>query len=218
MSLIGQLPLAAVNISCRDLAGSTKFYRDVLGLKPIEEVDESSNNGTGRKKSATASSKRTPPSSESNSVHFDLGNIRLTLSKMEPVTASTKSDGGKLAQSTTGAVAAPITGHLVFIVENAIDVVYADLAKRGVKFKSKRIYEDTSGKAAWFSDPDGNVIYLWQPPHRDSKNYKEVESIVRHYELVSRALADLREGEDEVEVGGAELVIARRRQQQQVGE
>ncbi len=47
----------------------------------------------------------------------------------------------------------------------------------------------------WFSDPDGNLIYVWQPPHRESKNFKNVEPIVKHYELVSRALADLREDE-----------------------
>ena len=69
--------------------------------------------------------------------------------------------------------------------------------KEGLKFKSRKIYEDSSGKAVWFSDPDGNVIYVWQPPHRGSKNFKDVEAIVRHYELVSRALADLREGEEE---------------------
>ncbi len=51
------------------------------------------------------------------------------------------------------------------------------------------------GKAAWFNDPDGRVIYLWQPPSRDSKNFKGVETLVRHYESVSRALADLREEE-----------------------
>lgn len=43
-----------------------------------------------------------------------------------------------------------------------------------------------------FADPDGNQLVLWQPPKRDSKNFKSVEPVVRHYELVSRALADLR--------------------------
>ncbi len=171
MSLIGQLPLAAIEIPCKDIEGSRRFYKDVMGFREIE--DEPS----------TPSSQK---EDDSKAIHFDLGNIRLTLSQI----VSTKtSDEGRSVSSLTGGK------HFVFVVENAIDAVYADLSKRGVKFKSRKVYEDSSGKAVWFSDPDGNLIYLWQPPHRDSKNFKNVESIVRHYELVSRALADLREDE-----------------------
>ena len=58
-----------------------------------------------------------------------LGNIRLTLSQMA---VSKVGDGGKST--------APVSSrHFVFVVENAIDAVYADLTKRGVKFKSRRI-------------------------------------------------------------------------------
>jgi hypothetical protein len=53
------------------------------------------------------------------------------------------------------------------------------------------------GKTLWFTDPDGHVIYLWQPPRRESKNYDEVRSLVEHYESISRAVADLREMDDE---------------------
>jgi catechol 2,3-dioxygenase-like lactoylglutathione lyase family enzyme len=169
MSLIGQLPLAAIEIPCKDIEGSRRFYKEVMGFREIEEDF--------------------PPSSrkedDSKDFHFDLGNIRLTLSQIVTAKAS---DEGKVGSLPGGR-------HFVFVVENAIDAVYADLSKRGVKFKSRKVYEDSSGKAVWFSDPDGNLIYLWQPPHRDSKNFKNVESIVRHYELVSRALADLREDE-----------------------
>ncbi len=171
MSLIGQLPLAAVELSCKDIDGSKRFYKDIVGLKPIEEEY----GGSGRHKEESP-----------KNVHFDLGNIRLTLSQMA---VSKVGDGGKST--------APVSSrHFVFVVENAIDAVYADLTKRGVKFKSRKIYEDSSGKAIWFSDPDGNLIYVWQPPHRESKNFKDVEAIVKHYELVSRALADLRESEE----------------------
>jgi catechol 2,3-dioxygenase-like lactoylglutathione lyase family enzyme len=168
MSLIGQLPLAAVELSCKDIEVSKRFYKDIVGLKPIEDEF----NGTKE---------------ESRNVHFDLGNIRLTLTQLTP------------AKSVDGVKNPTVVSnrHFVFLVENAIDAVYADLTKRGVKFKSRKIYEDSSGKAIWFSDPDGTVIYVWQPPHRGSKNYKDFEAIVRHYELVSRALADLRESEDE---------------------
>ena len=170
MSLIGQLPLAAIEISCKDIDGSKRFYRDVMGFREIEDDLVI----PGGKKD-----------DEAKEIHFDLGNIRLTLSQL----ASTK-----LAEEGKG-VALVQTRNFVFVVENAIDAVYADLTKRGVKFKSRKVYEDSSGKAVWFSDPDGNLIYVWQPPHRESKNFKNVEPIVKHYELVSRALADLREDE-----------------------
>lgn len=173
MSLIGQLPLAAVELPCKDIEDSKNFYKNVVGLRPIDEYEgESGRDGD-----------------EPRNVHFDLGNIRLTLSSLSSTKAGEKVAHG--SSSTNG------SRHFVFVVENAIDAVFADLSKRGVKFKSRKIYEDSSGKAVWFSDPDGNVIYVWQPPHRGTKNFKDVEAIVRHYELVSRALADLREGEEE---------------------
>jgi catechol 2,3-dioxygenase-like lactoylglutathione lyase family enzyme len=162
MSLVGQLPLAAIWLSCKNLEESKKFYRDILGLRIIEE-DES----------------------ESGDIHFDLGNIRLSLISRPAVKGEAEHVAGKLTSS----------DQLIFVVENALDKVFEDLSKRGVKFRSKKIIEDSMGKAAWFNDPDGRVIYLWQPPSRDSKNYKGVETLVRHYESVSRALADLREEE-----------------------
>ena len=170
MSLIAQLPLAAIEISCKDIEGSRRFYKDLMGFREIDEEIPSLGNGKG---------------DYSKSVHFDLGTIRLTLSQLLPAKSS---EEGKIASGLPGR-------QFVFVVENAIDAVYADLSKRGVKFKSRKVYEDSSGKAVWFTDPDGNMIYLWQPPHRDSKNFKNVQSIVKHYELVSRALADLREDE-----------------------
>jgi catechol 2,3-dioxygenase-like lactoylglutathione lyase family enzyme len=175
LSLIGQLPLAAIELSCKDIEDSKNFYKNMVGLRPIDEYD------------GEASHEEAEP----RNVHFDLGNIRLTLSSVSP------SKGGDGVKSGHTSSASNGSRHFVFVVENAIDAVYADLSKRGVKFKSRKIYEDSSGKAVWFSDPDGNVIYVWQPPHRGTKNFKDVEAIVRHYELVSRALADLREGEEE---------------------
>lgn len=157
MSLIGQLPLAAIRLLCKDIKVSERFYSEVLGLKRIdEEVTDEKN------------------------AHYDAGSVRLTLSEN-----ATKIEGQKSTSS----------GYLIFVVENSLEEVINDLTKRGVKFRSKKVLEDSTGKVAWFSDPDGNVIYLWQPPRRDSKNFRSVEGIVRHYESVSRALADLREEE-----------------------
>ena len=161
MSLIGEFPLAAVSLPSKDIEASKRFYKDVIGLKPIEVEEDS----------------------KSKSLHFDLGNIRLSLT----LVSSSKSEKS---------AGVPLSGQLVFIVESSLHKVYEDLAKRGVKFKSKKISEDTSGKSIAFADPDGNVITLWQPPRRDTKNFRGVDGIVRHYELVSRALADLRAEEE----------------------
>ncbi len=158
MSLIGQLPLAAIWFHCKDLEESKRFYKDVVGLKILEE---------GRKDSG---------------VHFDLGNIRLSLLQMN----SSKNEPSGTKPSSP-------SDHLVFVVENHIETVCADLVKRGVKLRPKKILEDSAGKAGWFEDPDGHMIELWQPPKRDSKNFKDVEMLVDHYESMSRALADLRE-------------------------
>ncbi len=160
MSLIGEFPLAAVSLPSKDIEASKRFYKDVIGLKPIEVEEDSK-----------------------KSLHFDLGNIRLSLTLVS-ASKSEKSAG------------APLSGQLVFIVESSLEKVYEDLAKRGVKFKSKKISEDSSGKSIAFVDPDGNVVTLWQPPRRDTKNFRGVDGIVRHYELVSRALADLRADEE----------------------
>lgn len=37
MSLIGQLPLAAIEIPCKDIEGSRRFYKDVMGFREIED-------------------------------------------------------------------------------------------------------------------------------------------------------------------------------------
>ncbi len=153
MSLIGQLPLAAIWFQCKNLDESKRFYKDVVGLKPLEDE-------TG--------------------IHFDLGNTRLSLLQKRKQQEEIKRGTGP-------------GDHLVFIIENHFETVCDDLVKRGAKLRPKKIQEDSIGKAAWLEDPDGHVIYLWQPPKRDSKNFKNVETVIYHYESVSRALADLRE-------------------------
>jgi catechol 2,3-dioxygenase-like lactoylglutathione lyase family enzyme len=163
-SLIGQLPLAAIWFYCKDVNQTKRFYRDVVGLKPIE--DETGESG----------------------IHFDLGTIRLTLLPRTVDGIRQKNNDGEKSVDAQ---------HLVFLVESSIEAVHHDLVKRGVKMKSKKIVEDETGKTVSFNDPDGHVIYLWQPPRKDSKNFKQVEILVKHYESVSRALADLRQYDEE---------------------
>ncbi len=141
---------------------SKRFYRDVVGLKLIDQND-----------------------GENPSIHFDLGNIRLSLLPRAEVKGE-KTESKPI-----------LSDHLLFHVESSIEAVQADLIKRGAKMRTKKIVEDSFGKTVSFCDPDGHLIYLWQPPKRDSKNFKDVETLVRHYESVSRALADLREADDE---------------------
>jgi catechol 2,3-dioxygenase-like lactoylglutathione lyase family enzyme len=168
MSLIGQLPLAALWFYCKDVEESKRFYRDLVGLRVLDESVSAENDQTG-----------------DDGVHFDLGTVRLTL-----LPKSDETPNGKINANASSTASSE---HLVFVVENSLDIVQADLAKRGVKMKSKKIVEDSSGKTLWFTDPDGHVIYLWQPPKRESKNFGDVEKLVEHYESISRAIADLRE-------------------------
>jgi predicted enzyme related to lactoylglutathione lyase len=169
-SLIGQLPLAAIWFRCKNVEQSKRFYGKILGLKSIEY--ESEDNSGPRIQNGTTG------------VHFDLGTVRLTLIPQDEEIKNGKS----AAPQGVGA-----SDQLVFVVENSIDVVQADLVKRGVKMKSRKIVENAMGKTAWFTDPDGHIIYLWQPPRRESESFQEVKGLVDHYESVSRALADLRE-------------------------
>ncbi len=174
MSLIGQLPLAAIWFDCKNVEESKRFYKDLIGLKLMEE----SNGGIEKRSSDDA-------------VHFDLGTIRLSLLPRATIPKGEKNGGSVQVKNGT-------SDHLVFVIENSIDAVQADLIKRGVKMKSKRIVENSIGKTTWFNDPDGHVIYLWQPPNRESKSFGEVQRLVNHYESVSRAVADLRAMDDEV--------------------
>ena len=144
MSLIGQLPLAAIRFYCKNMKDSVAFYKEVIGLKQVETRDIKDDNA-----------------------YFDLGNILLAL---RPKTQSRGVDSQKQTPP----------DNFVFLVENSIEVVQSELVKRGAKMKSKRIVQDSNGKTAWFADPDGHVIYLWQPPRRDSKKFKEVEPVVGH--------------------------------------
>jgi glyoxylase I family protein len=167
-SLIGQLPLAAIWLRCKDVEESKRFYSRVLGLKIIPEASPVEKSD-GKKNGHTTA-------------HFDLGTVRLSLIPRE--------ENGK-----NGGQVNPTQGsqQLVFVVENSIEAVQADLVKRGVKMKSKKVMEGEIGKTTWFTDPDGHPIYLWQPPKRETKNFEEVKDLVDHYESVSRAVADLRQ-------------------------
>lgn len=72
---------------------------------------------------------------------------------------------------------------LVFYVKDRLGEKYEQLKKRGAKF-SEEIKDEPFGKTARLSDPDGHDIYLWQPPPRSSKNFKNVSGIVQHYENI----------------------------------
>jgi predicted enzyme related to lactoylglutathione lyase len=78
---------------------------------------------------------------------------------------------------------------LVFYVKDRLEEKYEQLRKRGVKF-SEEIKDEPFGKTARLRDPDGHDIYLWQPPLRSSKNFKNVSGIVQHYEKVLSKLEE----------------------------
>ncbi|HVH16629.1 MAG TPA: VOC family protein [Candidatus Angelobacter sp.] len=72
---------------------------------------------------------------------------------------------------------------LVFYVKDRLEEKYEELQKRGVKFV-EGIKEEPFGRTVRFRDPDAHDIYLWEPPSKSSKNYRNVSAIVQHYENI----------------------------------
>jgi len=70
---------------------------------------------------------------------------------------------------------------IVFYVKNGLEQRCDELRKKGVEFIGG-IDGDPFGRSAHFKDPDGHEVFLWEPPSRDSKNFKHVAGIVDHYE------------------------------------
>ena len=78
---------------------------------------------------------------------------------------------------------------LVFYVKDRLEEKYEQLRKRGAKF-SEEVKDEPFGKTARLKDPDGHDIYLWQPPPRSSRNFKNVYGIVQHYENILSKLEE----------------------------
>jgi predicted enzyme related to lactoylglutathione lyase len=70
---------------------------------------------------------------------------------------------------------------LVFYVKDGLEEKCDQLKRRGARF-SEEVQSEPFGKTARLRDPDGHDIYLWQPPPKSSKNFKNVSGIVQHYE------------------------------------
>ncbi|MHA3963483.1 MAG: VOC family protein [Candidatus Thorarchaeota archaeon SMTZ1-45] len=54
------------------------------------------------------------------------------------------------------------TWMINFVVSD-IEEIVADLKSRGVEVDEKGVQETPEGKFAWFMDPEGNKIELWEP-------------------------------------------------------
>ncbi len=76
---------------------------------------------------------------------------------------------------------------LVFYVKEGIEEKYEKLKKRGVSFIGG-IENEPYGKTVQFKDPDGHDLFLWEPPSKKSKNFKNVKGLVDHYERISSKL------------------------------
>ena len=143
-TMLGKHLMSTVWLYVRDPEKSKAFYRDALGLRPFDE--------------------------HSGTVHFDAGNIRLSLHPW-----------GKTRPK-------PAAGSfLVFYVEHGIDRVYCELRRRGVRFREP-LREAPFGRVAGFVDPDGHEISIWQPPQKGSRRYRSVEPLVRQYERLAARL------------------------------
>lgn len=100
--------------------------------------------------------------------HFDAGGIRLSIHRH---------DGPVRARGS----------FFVFIVKRNVDGVVRELKKRGVKF-AKPVKNYEFGRAAYFYDPDGHELWVWQLPRRGDTWYEDEKVLVSHYEKISRKL------------------------------
>jgi len=78
---------------------------------------------------------------------------------------------------------------LVFYVRKGLEKKYEELKKRGVSFVGG-IENEPYGKTVQFKDPDGHDIFLWEPPSKESENFRNVAGIVNHYERILSRLED----------------------------
>ncbi len=102
--------------------------------------------------------------------HFDAGGIRLSL---HPASQSDLP---------------PLGSFLVFLIQYDIERVYEELTQRGVRFEGP-LKEEEYGRDAWFRDPDGHQIFIWQPPSPEDPRYAMVAPLVSHYSsIVARLL------------------------------
>lgn len=101
--------------------------------------------------------------------HFDAGGIRLSLHLPE------------------GEHGPPRGSFLVFLIPNGIEAVHSELIRRGVRFEGP-LAEAPFGQVASFRDPDGHLLYIWQPPKPDDSRFPMVAPLVEHYQSVSARL------------------------------
>lgn len=96
-------------------------------------------------------------------------------------------DGGGIRLSLHPAKGAEGWGFLVFLVEEGIEGVCRELASRGVAFVDE-LQEESFGKAASLRDPEGNLLFVWQPPPPDDPRFAQVEALVAHYRGIEACL------------------------------
>lgn len=101
--------------------------------------------------------------------HFDAGGIRVSLHPSSPDNLPARGS------------------FLVFIIPSDIDRVYFELKERGAEFKGP-LREEEFGRAAFFHDPDGHELWIWQPPALGDKRNTMVAPLVDHYTSVAERL------------------------------
>ncbi len=78
---------------------------------------------------------------------------------------------------------------LVFYVRRGLEEKYEKLKSKGVSFVGG-IDDEPYGRTVQFKDPDGHNIFLWEPPSKESEDFKNVAGIVNHYERILSRLED----------------------------
>ncbi|MDP6779075.1 MAG: VOC family protein [Candidatus Latescibacteria bacterium] len=140
-----------VGLTVADIERAVAFYRDVLGMVLIRRREADADyiakqTGFEAARLAVASFKVSEGSSQSLEI------IQYRSHPGEALAAGTNQPG---------------TSHLCIVVDDLVEA-YQDLSARGVSFKSDPVDitsgPNEGGRVIYFSDPDGHVLELFQPP------------------------------------------------------
>ena len=140
-----------IGLTVADIERSVVFYRDLLGMVLVRRREADADyiakqTGFPRARLAVASFKVSADSRQSLEI------IQYCSHPLAPVSAGTNQPG---------------TSHFCLVVDDLREA-YRDLLARGVTFRSDPVAvtsgPNEGGFVVYFTDPDGHVIELFQPP------------------------------------------------------
>ena len=145
-----------LGLTVQDIERSIRFYRDVLGMSLV-----------GRRPKVTAD--YVSQQTGYDQVALSVASFKVSAdSKQSLEVVQYLNHQGPAAETRTNQAG---SSHLCLLVDD-LKSCYADLIAQGVKFKSEPVSitagPNEGGLVAYFYDPDGYTLELFQPPAKDA--------------------------------------------------